>query len=351
MAINLDNTRILLAALSRSYPPSTLFRDLFFPNEIISIQKQVDIEYKKGGRKMAPFVVPGSSGKVVGRDGFVTKEYTPPMMRPKRVLTVEDLQKRMFGENVYSDITPEQRAATYMASDMADLIDMNTRRIEWMCAQLLINGKFDVSGYADDGELVVSDTVSFPDWGQKTTLTGSDTWDNPGADIYGDIDAASSMISRNSVMVPTVAVMSKNIVQYLMNNNSIMKWLAIPNSQNLSLMSLQPRITSPEVVRVGYIQSLNLELYAYDGIYHNDQGAVSQYLPNNHMIIGVPGRGRQLFGAITQGEPDGQFYTYSAKNVPKSFMSPDGDKKTLSMASRCVPCPEFIDDWYTLKVK
>ena len=29
----------------------------------------------------------------------------------------------------------------------------------------------------------------------------------------------------------------------------------------------------------------------------------------------------------------------------------ESDTQTLALSSRCVPCPAFVDDWYTLKVK
>lgn len=350
MSIDLNNTRTLLAVLEQSYTPSTLFRDTFFPNERTFVTPEVDMEYRKGGREMAPFIVPGTRGVNTARGGFTTKSYKPPMMKPKRIVTADDLNKRAFGENLYSQRTPAQREAEIMAKDLADLTDMNVRRMEWMCAQVLLNGKFDAAGYADDGELTLVDTITFSDWTQKETLSGSDTWDNASADIYGDLKSISQKISRNAGMHPTIAIFPYNVEDYLLKNTDIMKWLTVPNSQNLTLMSLQPRIVSPGVRRIGYIQSLDLELYAYDGIYTDSTGQIQQYIPDDHVIVGVPGRGMQLFGAITQIE--GKTYvTYEGKQVPKVTVNEEDDIKSLALSSRGVPCPRFVDDWFTLKVK
>ena len=67
------------------------------------------------------------------------------------------------------------------------------------------------------------------------------------------------------------------------------------------------------------------------------------------MIMGVSGRGSQLFGSVTQLESDNVYRTYEGKNVPKVWSDVGGDKQMLRVASKCVPKPEFIDDWYTLK--
>ena len=105
------------------------------------------------------------------------------------------------------------------------------------------------------------------------------------------------------------------------------------------------------MLRVGYIESLNLEIYAYDGVYEGDDGNLAQYIPEDHLIIGVPGRGKRLFGAVTQLEDDKQFRTYEGAYIPKVTGNTESDTTTLAMSSRCVVCPEFLDDWATLKVK
>lgn len=84
--------------------------------------------------------------------------------------------------------------------------------------------------------------------------------------------------------VPDVAVCGKNISEYIMNNDGIMKWLSVPNAANLSLMSIQPRIVSPQVMRIGLIQALNLELFAYAETYTDDDGTMKSYIGDDDFI-------------------------------------------------------------------
>jgi hypothetical protein len=120
---------------------------------------------------------------------------------------------------------------------------MNTRLMEWMCAQLLINGSFAAKGYSDDGKTYLVNTLTL-DWTQKMTLTGEDTWNNPGADIYGNLQDASRIVSEASGMVPAVAIGDFNVIKYLIGNASMQNWLLRPK-ENLSLMSISPRFSLP----------------------------------------------------------------------------------------------------------
>jgi hypothetical protein len=348
--MDLNKTRTLLEAIEQSYKPTSLLLDTFFPNVRVFVTEEVDIDYKKGNRAMAPFVSSGSSGVNMARTGHSTKSYKPPKMMPKRPITIENLNKRGFGEELYSSRTPAQREAEIRANDMVELADMNTRRTEWMAAQLLISGSFTAKGYSDDGSTYVEDTFTL-DWTKHDTLTSTDTWDNVGADIYGDLNTISRSVSADANMVPGIGLCSFKTGDYMLQNTAIMKYLSVPSAQNLSLMSIQPRIISPQVVRLGLIQSLNMEIYAYNGLYLDDDGATKQYIPDDYFIAGVPGRGKQLYGAITQMDADGVYRTYEGRNVPKVWSEIGKDVRQIRMASACVPIPETVDDWYTLKVK
>ena len=78
MAFDINSTRSLLGVINRAYPPNPLLVNTFFPNAITYSSEYLDVDFKKGGRSMAPFVVPGSQGVNMQRDGFETKSYKAP---------------------------------------------------------------------------------------------------------------------------------------------------------------------------------------------------------------------------------------------------------------------------------
>ncbi|WP_196603305.1 major capsid protein [Pectinatus haikarae] len=349
MGLDINSTYTLLQALEESYPPQTLFRDTFFPNENTFNTPTVLIDYRKGSRELAPFIVKNGSGVTMQRTGFQTKQYEPPMMAPQRPTTIKDIENRSFGENVFSVQTPAQRALVLRAKDMAELQDMNVRRIEWMCAQLMLYGEFNVTGYADDGKTALVDTVTFADWTQKLTLSGTDCWSATTGTPYSVMQDMSKTIARNSGKIPDIGICSFKTADAIIENSEMLKYLSIPNRDNLTLMQFQPRITAPGVMFYGFISSLNLQIWAYDGVYDDGTGTLQQYIPDGYFIMGVRGRGSQLFGAVTQLEQDNVYRTYEGKNVPKVWSEVGKDTQLIRVASKCVPKPEFIDDWYTVK--
>lgn len=350
MALNLNDTRTLLGVINRAFPPNPVLIDIFFPNAVTYASEYIDVDYKKGGRSMAPFVVPGSKGVVMARDDFETRSYKAPLMRPKRVLTADQLRKRMPGESVISSRTAEERAAEYRSEDIADLTNMCVRRENYIGAKLLIDGQYTIEGLADDGTTKKIDTISF-NFTQKQTLSGIDAWDNEASDAFGNLQEASKTVRRNSGMIPTVAICSEATAALMLKNKSIYDKMLIPSRDTAALMSFTPRLQNPELGRFGRIDALSLDLYTYEGVYSDDAGKLQQYIPDNYIIIGVPGRGRRLYGAVTQVEPDLNFHTYEGRYVPKVTVDMGNDTCEVAISSRCLIVPESIDDWYVIKIK
>ena len=273
MPIDFNNTYNLVQAMERAKQPASFLLDTFFPiMPTPSVQSHIMVEYRKGGRKLAPFIVPGGRGVNTEREGSQVDIYQPPVMAARRVVTPYDIENRSFGENIYSTMSAAQRATALQAHDLNDLQNMIVNRKNKMAADILTTGKTVIKGYADDGKQVVTDTVAF-DWTQEAKVSKS--WADSTADIFADIVNASEMIQESAGMVPTVMICGKNVARYFLNNEKIMKWLAVPNNQNLSMMAIQPRITSPQVTRIGMIQMLNLEVYSYAETYKDDDGMVN----------------------------------------------------------------------------
>lgn len=344
--IDITSTRTLLEVIDREYKPTTALIDLFFPQVKTFVTDTVDVEYRKGDRKMAPFIVPGAKGVNMARIGSNVRTYKAPIVRPKRVTAAEDILKRGFGEDVYSKKTPAERAMELRAKDLRDLIDMCTRRQEWQAAQLLLSGKYEITGYADDGKETVADEMTFGDvLAYDTDWTATST-----ASVYTDLGDAAHEIRKAAGLNPTAAVMGYSVVQYILKNEELLKYLAVPSRENLALASIQPALQRNDLFYVGRVLSIGLDLFAYEGGYTDDDGEYAPYIPEGKVILGVPGRGKRLFGAVTQVEADGSFATYAAEYVPKVTASVEDDVTTISVASRCVVAPEMMDDWAVLTV-
>ncbi len=349
MAIDFNDTLSLMQAAERIKQPASFLLDTFFPQvPAVATSKEIAVETRKRGRTLAPFVSRGAKGVNIKRAGSKIALYEAPMMGPRTVIDPEQIEARAFGENIVSTMTPAERASRLQAEDLAMLQASIVNRKNKMAADLLTTGKCKIEGYADDGSTVAVDEIDF-EFDQEITPTTA--WDQAGADIYGDLKKASETIQENAGIVPTVMVVGKNVEQYLLDNTSINKVLAVPNRENLAMFSFAPQYLSPQVRYVGRIMALNIDVYAYLETYQDDEGRAKSFIGEDAAILGVPGRGRQQHAAVTLLNDDNQFTTYAGLYVPYYYANKAAQELTLSVYSRCVLIPETIDDWATIKTK
>ena len=160
------------------------------------------------------------------------------------------------------------------------------------------------------------------------------------------------MIQESTGIIPTLMLCGKNVEDYIIKNTQMREWLAIPNRENLAMLSLAPRFTSPQIRRIGLLQSLNLEMYSYTETYTDDDGTVKPFLGDNDVIIAVPGRGRQLHGAVTLlNQQKTGYETFIGQYVPYYSGNAETQVIALTMYSRFLLAPEWADDWALIKTK
>ena len=339
----------MLRAIEKFMPVQTFFRDTFFPIPATFPTEKVDVDFKKGKRKMAPFVARTVGGIIVDRNGFRTDTYETPYIAPQRSLTKNDINARMLGENIYSTRTPEQRAQELLAKDLIELDDMITRREEWFCRELMLYGKVTIKGWVDKigGTDFVEDEVDFG-FTNKDTLQGADAWDQGTSKKYDDLKKIRLEIVKASGINPDVVVMAQNVADLFLEDTSVMKLL---DNRRISIGIIEPKIKQDGVTYLGTLTALGLELYAYNEWFVDDDGVEKALMPDDYLVMGRTGLGERLYGAVTQIESDGEFYTYEGIRVPKVWADQGHDRKMIRVASRPLPKPEDVDSWYTLKVK
>lgn len=351
MAINLYETRMMLQAIERSLPAQTFLRDTFFPSIQTFVTEKVDVDIKKGKRKMAPFVARRRGGITVDRGGFSTETYTTPYIAPQRAITVDDIMNRGLGENIYSTRTPQERAQELLAKDIAELDEMITRREEWMCRELLLNGVVTIKGWVDridGGADYVEDVIDFQ-FTNVETLAGGDAWDQTTSKKIDDLKRIRLSIIQKTGKNPNVIIMANNVVDLFLSDEDVRTLFDI---RNITLGSIQPRIQMDGVTYVGTLNALGLEIYTYDEWFLDDDGTEKPMIPDDHLIMASTGLGTRLYGAVTQmEEADGQFHTYEGTRVPRVWSDINNDVKMIRLASRPLPKPEDVDSWYVLKVK
>lgn len=335
-------TREMIEALDQTMPVRSFLTRTFFPKSNLHIAELIELDVRKGKRKMAPFVAPRKGGKVMVREGFKTNLIKTPKIAPQRAITVDDITKRGIGENTYSKKTPEERADELLAKDMTDLQDAIERRKEWEAREVILGGKFT----AIDEEEGLDVQVDF-NFSNKEVLSGTALWSNSGSNPVAVLKAKRRLIIQKTGKAPDIVLLASDVVDTFLNNPNVQKAMDI---RNLNNVVVEPKVIDPAVTYIGKIAELALELYSYDEWFLDDDDVEQPMLPSGTVILGhSDGIGSFEYGAVTQMEK-GEHITYEAEIVPKVWADDDNDVKMLRMTSRPVPRPDDVDSWYVLDV-
>ena len=340
MTIDIYSTRTMLKAINIMKPSYTFLCDTFFTNHETYVTEAVDVDFKKGKRKMAPFVAPRIGGVVIDRQGFITKSYKPPKIAPERVITIDDISRRAMGENLYSTKTPEERAKELLATDIIELDDYITRREEWMCREVLLNGKITMIGEGFEQEVDYNFT-------NKESLIGAAKWSESTSDPIADLKRWRKDVIKKTGKAPDIAVFASDVVDLFTNNEKVLKKL---DNRRLEAGILEPSIKNPAITFIGKIAEVGMEIYSYDEWYLDDDDTEKPMIPDGHVIVGSRGMNKCIYGAVTQVENE-QFITIEGTRVPKAWVDKNNDIRKLRIAARPLPVPDDVDNWYVGIVK
>lgn len=344
--VNIYETRTMLQAMEKMMPVNTFLRDTFFSGTETFVTESVDVDIKKGKRKMAPFVAPRVGGVVMDRQGFETRTIKAPKIAPERLLTIDDTLKRSMGETIYSVKTPEERAAELLGKDLAELDEYITRREEWMCRELLFEGKITMKSLTDRiGSNYIEQVVDY-NFTNKEVLTADDKWDTDTADILGDLRRWRLSIIQKTGVAPELLILASDVVEKFIKNKGVQ---TLFNTINYNLGMIQPSIKSPAVTFVGKIPLLGLEVYSYDEWFVDDDGQEKPMFKEKHVVLAPRNIGKRLYGAITQME-NGNFVTFEGARIPKVWADEENEIRKIRLSSRVIATPDDVDSWYVAQV-
>ena len=350
MAHSIYDPRTMGKVISRMAPVRTFFKSTFFRNVETFVTETVDVDYKKGNRKLAPFVHRRIGGKTVPNTGYETKIYTPPLIAPDKVTTIDDILDRQPGESLYSGRTPAQRAVIQMSEDFTDLREMILRREEWMCAQAMLTGKIVVLGEG------VKDTIDF----RFTNLIdiskdAKRKW--KGGTVqnkYADLKAWHEKVQKEGFTNCNVCIMASDVVTEFLVDEQIQKLLDV---KNYALAVIKPTQKENNVTYIGTIHELGLDLYQYNEWYVDDwtDPANPVELPmvpaGTLMMASTHAKYSMYYGAISiLNQRTEKWETVAGKYVPDTFIKKRPDRRFLSLQSAPVPVPHEVDSWITVKV-
>jgi hypothetical protein len=325
-------TKTMLAPFEEGPLVSTFLRDTFFTGRDYPATPLIEFDFKRGRRKMAPFVAPLVGGKLMERQGFETRFFRAPRIAPVRALRTPDLEPRMMGETIYSGRTPADRAAELLADDAIFCDEAISRREEWMCRNVLVNGKITVT--ADTGYSLVIDYTESSAGAANNHDVPAVKWDvASGSDPLADLETARLNVIKASGIAPNVALFGVNAAKVFIRNPQVSTLL---DKQRFEIANITPIIQSNSVVRFGRVPGM--ELYEYAEYFEDDAGTIFPMLPDNFvMILSTDTPNKIVYGAFTQLEDAKaqRFVTYQQSRIPFVY----GDEEGGALFYRLTSCP------------
>lgn len=350
-------TRTLLEAIEELTPAPSFLADRYFPsdnNTDVFKTNKVLVEYRKGTRKVSPFISPRVNGVTIARSGSHMHEYEPPVTGLKRTLTIDDLEQRGFGEELYNKLTPAERETTMLMQDIKDMQDVIRRRIELMCSQVIFDNKLVVKEYSEDGNAVTGEKeIKFYDESTNPAVfTPAAKWSTTeasGKQIIADLGAMVRQLSKRGLPASDVLV-APDVADVLMGNEYLMKLF---DNRRIALGNIQPKeLTSGVTAFMTLnINGRDLTFYSYDEEYEDETtGDLKSFVPAGMIAVLAPNCGHTVYGGITQLEADEHFHTYAGREVPRYLVNQHDNIKMVSLRSAPLTIPHHESPWVTAKV-
>lgn len=354
LALDLYRTTVMLEAIRLTPIKQTFLRDNFFPVYKEFITEDCIVDLKRRNRIMAPVVSRRRRGQVVERYPYKTFRVEPPFISPVRTLTLEDLEKRVPGEDLFDPLTVEQRQMELLADDTDELFDMIDRREEWMCAQVLTTGS--ITAVSDDPTEQFEFLVNYG-FTQTATLTGSATWSNyTTSNPFLDLQSAIDTVSTNSTIIPDCCIMNPLTWRWFVASQQVQRTLF---ARSISIGDVGPaRIQEfPGAKLVAQLTDPSISIYTYNEWYADPTNNYvnTKLIPDWKVIILLSKAGgnmNRIYGsAVKQMDPETtQYRTYAARRVPRVWADVNDQVRKYSITSKTLPAPIDVTQWEVLTV-
>lgn len=348
MEYSIFDPRTMGKVVARMPAVHTFFKTTFFRNTETFNTEKVDVDFKKGNRKLAPFVHRRIGGKTVPNTGYEVKTYTPPMVAPDKVTTVGDLLKRMPGENPFSGKSPAERAVEKLAADFRELDEMISRREEWMCAQAIFTGTIPIIGEG------INEVIDFKFTNKETITTAAKKWSADGADPIADLKRWRKTVQKNGFVNCDVCVMADDVVAAFLKNATVQKML---DTKGYDLAVIKPRQLPNGATYIGTLHAEGLDIYTYNEWFLDDWTNPSAQeqkplVPDGTLALLSTGAEYSMYyGAVTLADDQTkEIYTVEGARVPDSWVARKPVRRFLQLTSNPLPVPHEVDSWFIAKV-
>jgi hypothetical protein len=335
------DTAALIQVVPNLLTSQQFLLDKFFPNIVTSDTEFLSIDVDIGKRRMAPFVSPMVEGKLVESRRYQTNTFKPAYIKDKRAPDLRKPIRRMIGERIGGDMTGAEREMANVEFEMADQIDMLSRRLEWMAASVLQTATVTIAG---DGF-----PTSVVDFGRDSSLTvaltGSMQW-TP-ANVTASPQTATPALNiedwqrrilKKSGAVVTDIIFTTFAWEGFIADPLLKGAIYYPRlGEAGNSIDIGPRIQKGAVSKGRWGQ---YALWIYNDWFVDDTNIEQPMLTDGSVILGGPDMmGTRAFATIL----DPAFNYASMPFAPKTWVKEDPAQRYLMMQSSPIVIPSRVN--------
>ena len=343
----------LVKTVKKMYPVVQFLKDRYFPDGPVYYSEKALIEFKKKGRKIAPFVVPLVNGIVMEKDGYRTDIVDAPYIAPKRVITAKELEQKAFGESPESGRSPEQRENELESEFIDDNRISILRRHEKMCADILLTGQVIMKHYATAEDAAKGENYDFKylrfyegEFKNKYKFTKKFK-DMTTAEKIQEFYKMATVLRKRGVRATDI-VMTSDVSMLFMSDKDFLEFY---NKAKVNIGEINPTELPDGVVSNGSINinGVVMTLFTYDEIYEDLDGEEKAILPAGTIAFLQPNMGTTVYAQVTFYTKDG-FKSYAEKIVPRLVGDEKSNMAEVQAFSRPVMYPNDMDGWLVANI-
>lgn len=343
----------LVKTVKKMYPVVQFLKDRYFPDGPVYYSEKALIEFKKKGRKIAPFVIPLVNGIVMEKDGYRTDIVDAPYIAPKRVITAKELEQKAFGESPESGRSPEQRENELESEFIDDNRISILRRHEKMCADILLTGQVIMKHYATAEDAAKGENYDFKylrfyegEFKNKYKFTKKFK-DITTAEKIQEFYKMATVLRKRGVRATDI-VMTSDVSMLLMSDKDFLEFY---NKAKVNIGEINPTELPDGVVSNGSINinGVVMTLFTYDEIYEDLDGEEKAILPAGTIAFLQPNMGTTVYAQVTFYTKDG-FKSYAEKIVPRLVGDEKSNMAEVQAFSRPVMYPNDMDGWLVANI-
>lgn len=343
----------LVKTVKKMYPVVQFLKDRYFPDGPVYYSEKALIEFKKKGRKIAPFVIPLVNGIVMEKDGYRTDIVDAPYIAPKRVITAKELEQKAFGESPEYGRSPEQRENELESEFIDDNRISILRRHEKMCADILLTGQVIMKHYATAEDAAKGENYDFKylrfyegEFKNKYKFTKKFK-DMTTAEKIQEFYKMATVLRKRGVRATDI-VMTSDVSMLLMSDKDFLEFY---NKAKVNIGEINPTELPDGVVSNGSINinGVVMTLFTYDEIYEDLDGEEKAILPAGTIAFLQPNMGTTVYAQVTFYTKDG-FKSYAEKIVPRLVGDEKSNMAEVQAFSRPVMYPNDMDGWLVANI-